>query len=42
VTDLCPASLIERFTGNAEDLLMRLLVFLSPLTVRPINLHEER
>ena len=41
-TDLCPASLLERFTGNAEDLLMRLLVFLLPLTVRPINVHEER
>jgi hypothetical protein len=27
-----PASLIERFTGPAEESLMRLLVFLTPLT----------
>jgi hypothetical protein len=38
----CPSSLLERFAGNAEEALMRLLVFLSPLTVRPINLREER
>ena len=29
-----PASLVERFIGAAEEPLMRLLVFLSPLTVR--------
>ena len=29
-----PASLIERFTGPAAEALMRLLAFLSPLTVR--------
>ena len=38
----CPASLLERFTGNAEEALMRLLVFLSPLTVRPIALRGDR
>ena len=41
-TDLCPASLLERFAGSAEEALMRLLVFLSPLTVKPINLREGR
>jgi hypothetical protein len=39
---LCPASLLERFAGSAEEALMRLLVFLSPLTVKPINLPEGR
>ena len=29
-----PASLIERFTGPAAEALMRLLAFLTPLTVR--------
>jgi hypothetical protein len=29
-----PASLIERFTGSAAESMMRLLAFLSPLTVR--------
>ena len=42
VSDLFPASLLERFSGNAEEALMRLLVFLSPLTVRPIDLPEGR
>ena len=28
-----PASLIERFTGSTEESLMRLLVFVTPLTV---------
>ena len=38
-----PASLLERFAGSALDCLMRLLVFLSPLTVRlPIILREAR
>ena len=41
-TGQCPAGLLERFSGNAEEALMRLLVFLSPLTVRQINLCEER
>ncbi len=42
VSDLFPASLLERFSGNAEEALMRLLVFLSPLTVKPIDLPEGR
>ncbi len=41
-SDLFPASLLERFSGSAEESLMRLLVFLSPLTVRPIDLPEGR
>jgi hypothetical protein len=40
--DSIPASLLDRFVGNAEEMLMRLLVFLSPITVRPINLREGR
>ena len=36
-----PDSLIERFIGTAEEILMRLLVFLSPLTVgHPVILNE--
>ena len=36
-----PASLIGRFAGPAEESLMRLLVFLSPLTVgHPVTLNE--
>jgi hypothetical protein len=36
-----PASLIERFAGLAAEPLMRLLVFLSPLTVgHPVTLNE--
>ncbi len=31
--NLLPSSLIERFTGTPEGLMMRLLIFLSPLTV---------
>ncbi|WP_287696228.1 hypothetical protein [Accumulibacter sp.] len=42
VSDLFPASLLERFLGSAAEALMRLLVFLSPLTVRPIDLSEGR
>ena len=39
-TDL-PDSLIKRFAGPAAESLMRLLVFLSPLTVgRPVTLNE--
>ena len=41
-TERCPASLLERFAGNAEEALLRLLVFLSPLTVRPIALRGGR
>ncbi len=38
-----PESLIERFAGSAGESLMRLLLFLSPLTVRhPLTLNEER
>jgi len=36
-----PASLIERFVGSTGESLMRLLVFLTPLTVRrPVTLNE--
>jgi hypothetical protein len=42
VSDLFPASLLERFSGSAEEALMRLLVFLSPITVKPIDLPEGR
>ena len=41
-TDGFPASLLERFSGTAEDALLRFLVFLSPLTVRPVRLREGR
>ncbi|MGP1682372.1 MAG: hypothetical protein ACTS8S_08625, partial [Giesbergeria sp.] len=41
-TDLFPASLLERFAGDAEEALMRLLIFLSPVTIRAIALHEGR
>jgi hypothetical protein len=41
-TEHGPAGLLARFAGNAEEMLMRLLVFLSPLTVTPINLREGR
>jgi len=37
-----PASLLERFAGDAEEALLRLLVFLSPITVRPVVLDEGR
>lgn len=33
---LLPGELLERFTGEAQEVLMRLLHFLTPLTVRPI------
>jgi hypothetical protein len=39
-TEHGPASLLERFAAEADGTLLRLLVFLSPLTVRPINLRE--
>jgi hypothetical protein len=38
--DSFPAGLLERFCGNAEEALMRLLLFLSPITVRKVTLHE--
>ncbi len=41
-TDLFPASLLERFAGDAEESLMRLLIFLGPVTVMAITLHEGR
>ncbi len=31
-----PTSLIERFTGVAADAALHLLIFLTPLTVRPV------
>jgi len=37
-----PAGLLERFAGSAEQSLMRLLVFLSPLTVGPVTVSEGR
>ncbi|MDP2794641.1 MAG: hypothetical protein Q8O25_11290 [Sulfurisoma sp.] len=41
-TDSFPAGLLERFAGNAEEALMRLLLFLSPITVGAVTLHEGR
>lgn len=46
-TQQLPAGLIERFTGPVHEAWMRLLVFLSPVTVRQgqpgaIELHEGR
>ena len=41
-TTLSPASLLERFAGDAAEALLRLLVFLSPITVRPVVLNEGR
>jgi hypothetical protein len=41
-TDRFPASLLERFAGGAEEVLMRLLVFLSPVTVGANALREGR
>lgn len=39
-TEQIPASLLERFVGNAGDVLLRLLVFLTPLTIGTIALSE--
>jgi len=39
-TDAFPASLLERFAGQTGEALMRFLIFLSPLTVRPVALNE--
>jgi hypothetical protein len=41
-TESFPASLLERFAGVAAEALLRLLVFLTPLTVRPVALNEGR
>lgn len=41
-TALLPASLLERFAGEAAESLLRLLSFLSPITVRPVVLNEGR
>jgi hypothetical protein len=41
-TALLPASLLERFAGEAAESLLRLLHFLSPITVRPVVLNEGR
>lgn len=40
--ELFPASLLERFTGQADEALRRFLIFLSPITVRPVPLNEGR
>ena len=40
--DLFPMSLLERFAGKAEESLMRLLLFLTPITVRTITVNEGR
>ena len=40
VFDQCPDSLLDRFAGTAAEALWRLLVFLSPLTVKIIVLPE--
>ena len=46
-TPLFPASLLERFAGDAAEALYRLLIYLSPITVKPttirlITLNEGR
>jgi hypothetical protein len=41
-TALFPGCLLERFAGDAAEALLRLLVLLSPLTVRPVTLNEGR
>ena len=41
-SDCLPARLLERFAGNAEEALMRLLVFLSPITVTATPMREGR
>ena len=37
-----PASLFERFTGDAAETLHRLLLFLSPITIQSVALDEGR
>ena len=39
-TERYPVSLLERFAGNVEERLTRLLIFLSPLTIKAITLRE--
>lgn len=41
-TALLPASLLERYAGDAAESLLRLLHFLSPISVRPVAFHEGR
>jgi len=41
-SDRFPADLLERFAGDAAEALLRLLVFLSPLTVTAVTLREGR
>jgi hypothetical protein len=41
-SELFPTGLLERFAGDAAEQLMRLLVFLSPLTVTTVTLPEGR
>ncbi|MBK6639362.1 MAG: hypothetical protein IPG34_17980 [Rhodocyclaceae bacterium] len=41
-TDQFPASLLTRFADDAEAALFRLLVFLTPITVRAVTLDEGR
>jgi len=38
--DQCPSSLLDRFTGEAAEMMSRLLFFLSPLTVKIFGLPE--
>jgi hypothetical protein len=40
--DRFPAGLLEHFAGEAAEALLRLLVFLSPLTVTAVTLREGR
>ena len=35
-TDQLPGVLLDRFAGEAQEALLRLLLFLTPLTVRPL------
>lgn len=37
-----PADLLARFAGAPSEALLRLLLFLAPLTVGPVALHEGR
>ncbi len=39
-TALLPASLLERYVGEAAESLLRLLHFLSPISARPVAFHE--
>jgi hypothetical protein len=42
-TNRLPGELMDRFAGEAQEALMRMLYFLTPLTVRPlIAVREER